>query len=252
MPQSEINDLQHGEHTRVKVDQQLGLDQPRDGPPSAAVSTQPTTSTAIASAAASSPPARLLGSPEQPHTVRHSAAGLGGASVRGQAGGARTDSGSQASRGRGRGGKGVKRTASRAAVGSKSKSTVVGPPTPVKTQQQHVTTFFKTTIKCMACKQPLTAQDHQGLDDEETSSAFCRACRLQPDNITAVYASTSAAVRQGEEKLTSAMSGCMACHSGHHLGPVVCENSECMVAYKRLGAAQQFKSMEDNLKRLSW
>ncbi len=65
-----------------------------------------------------------------------------------------------------------------------------------------------------------------------------------------MYLSQLAEENAAAVQLASAHRACLACHSGGHLGEVLCENGECRALYGRLGAARRLAAAAQRLGRM--
>jgi hypothetical protein len=130
------------------------------------------------------------------------------------------------------------------------------PPTPSKSpgskRQQGLAIFFKQTAKCLSCKQPIKQQQQQQQQQQQAPApapALCNSCQLQAGCWARTLLGTLQDDSRKWQQLCRAEAACLACNSGGHAGPVVCENGECPALYPRLAAARALAASEGRLER---
>ncbi|KAL6749924.1 DNA polymerase family B-domain-containing protein [Haematococcus lacustris] len=132
-------------------------------------------------------------------------------------------------------------------------------------KQSGLTSFFKHTFKCLACKQPLTAPTAPPSPAPKPSRhhptpptplppppspGLCSSCCQQPGQWQAVEVGLVGEAQRAAQRLSAAVSHCTACHSGGLAGPLACSNAECEVLFERLDAARKVAGAEEARRRL--
>jgi len=154
-------------------------------------------------------------------------------------------------------------TPGKGATGRKGKCATVSPAKvgAGKGVQRGLGNFFQQSAKCLVCKQVLQQKPIVLPDSSQASSrhpppgvspALCDRCSSEDGKWEAAYLSVEEEDSAAAGRFCAAHSACCRCHSGSHLGMVVCENGECSVLYARFASERQLKNAEHKLERLEW
>jgi hypothetical protein len=103
-----------------------------------------------------------------------------------------------------------------------------------------------------ASSSPFSRGPQSPSQPQQPPPGLCGTCMKDPGAHPATWLATLAEQRCSEVAVASAVSKCMACHSGGLMGAVACENAECEVLYERLGHFRRLQGAEARLRRLDW
>jgi len=105
-------------------------------------------------------------------------------------------------------------------------------PTQVNIKQTDLTSFFKSTAKCLSCKRGLPGT----IAGDASVPGLCPTCSSIPGNFQQTYLDVLENLRYQEARQCGAHDACRSCGSSTVCQAVVCENAECPVFYKRQDA----------------
>jgi len=118
--------------------------------------------------------------------------------------------------------------------------------TQVNIKQTGLTSFFKSTAKCLSCKRGLPGT----IAGDAFAPGLCPTCSSLPDKFQETYLDVLEDLRFQEARQCGAHDACRSCGSSTVCQPVVCENAECPVFYKRQDTDVKTVVFKQSLDRL--
>lgn len=149
--------------------------------------------------------------------------------------------------------------------------------------------FFRTTARCLNCRQPLphqtpsspppvprspatpaaarrgaaaspatpraataatAAASSASTETATVAPGLCEQCRREDGVWAATYVAALEGLGDQQRQLCGAVSKCTSCHSGGLYGALACQNDECDVLFARMGAARRMAAVDLKLRRL--